>query len=204
MKNLLMVLVGGLLLTTLASANTLILPCGGDTSANGTGQPLLPSNPYSIVCPTMALPMGDGYSSIEVIAYDSFNQSDVFDYPASGNTVVSFIYASLFSGLNLPGGFTDTLTEVGTTGAAGSGQYQLGTLITSNFASWTGAVGTVSTSVVSGGFQGSQDPAGNGQSSVNYFVEYTYGTIPEPVTTSLVGGGLVLFGLLANKRRKKA
>jgi hypothetical protein len=197
MRKSLGLLFAGLLLTTVASANSIFLSCGGTTSANGTGAPLIPQ-PYNIVCPTLTLPTGEGLYSIQVFAYDSFNQADFFDYP--GGTSIQYSYAGLYSGLGLPSGYVDTVTGQSTASA----YYQLGNTITSGFDTWTGAVGNVSTSLTAGGFQGALDPSGNGQASVNFFITYDYGLVPEPVTMFLVGGGLLGLGLLANKRHKTA
>ncbi len=198
MKKYLGLLVGGLLLATVASANTISYTCLEVSSGNGT---------YTIASTSIgcqewnsALFGGQVLYSAIVNIEDSFNGGN----PENPTNTVQYSYTGIPSadGLGLTS-YTDTESAL----VAAGDFLQLGNKVSGlGLAPWEGTgtigVGAVSSLATVGGPE--DTGAQGGQSTVEVRVTYTYGALPEPMTMALVGGGLLGVGLLAGKRRKKA
>jgi len=194
MKKFLLLLVGGMLLTGVASANSILVACNGTQNASNGSWTI---NSFQLVCPQLTLPAGDGIYDVEIFAQDSFNQG----FPTNSGNQVTFTFVNIIPALGFAGNtYQDIMNGTpGSSYTANGDFFQFGNTLSGT--GWLGG-GTVNVAMVSAAQTGGATTSGSND-SVNFYVQFDYGTIPEPVTMVLVGGGLLGLGFVA-KRRKKA
>jgi hypothetical protein len=194
MKKTLILLAGGLLLTVAASASTITLNCNSTTNPTN-GNWTIPL--FQLACPQFMPPGADLIESVQIFAEDSFNQGQA----NNAANQVTFYFTNALPNLGFAGNaYNDVVNASCCSDTVGGDYYQFGNTL--NGTGWLGA-GSVNVAQVTAAGTGGA-PASEAQDSVNFFIEYTYGIAPEPMTMVLVGGGLLGVGLLAGKRRKKA
>jgi len=200
MKNALLVLIGGLLMTGAAGASTLYINCGGASStANGSGAAqILTTN---ISCPQLTVPTGQTLFDIVLYLQDDYSLGNALD----GTNSWVFNWINIPAGFVASGAYSDTVSggaNSTTYTPSGGSYYQVGEMF-SSFGAFLGS-GTVPTATISTDNISGALVATFGHLDTNVFIQYDYGQsgVPEPVTLSLVGGGLLAVGLFARKRRK--
>jgi len=201
MKKTFLLLIAGLLVTGVAGASSLYINCGGATGpANGSGAAQITSTVVS--CPQFTVPSGQALTDIILFFQNDYSLGNALD----GTNSWTFNWINIPAAFVASGTYADTVSGTASSNTfnpSGSSYYQVGEIFT-GFGPYVGAgtvpFATVSTANVSGALV-----ATFGHLDANVFIQYDYaptGGVPEPVTVSLVGGGLLAVGLFARKRRK--
>jgi hypothetical protein len=201
-RNLMAVFLGVIALTLFAStANASFIECQTIGSPSGgvgfTGQPV------TLTCPAFVVPSGNTLTGVDIeLVNDAQGPADI-------GATVTWVW-NTFVGVPQSGTQTnmqsspDGVTFGSCSAQAGSIVNTcpsiLGTYVANVIAGNTFNAVSVNVTASSGG--GGLDTAGS--DSARLFIQYdlTPTGVPEPVTLSLVGGGLLAVGLLARKRRK--
>jgi len=197
MKKLLVLLVGGLVFTMLATAqqSTPYVACAaaGPITAQGSG---------GLSCAeSFVIPSGATLSSI---SYELVQDSSV---PANGSSTVTGSYTG--SGTET---FTESITETsggvtfGPCSATGSSSasscpvfFNYTNLSQAGPGTFSGTE-TVNYTLT----YGNGGVATNGSTGLNLYVSYDYNVgIPEPATLGITGAGFLALGLIARKRRNR-
>ena len=200
MKKALLLLIAGLLMTGVAGASTLYINCGG-TSATADSNGNAQISSHDIYCPQFTVPSGATLYDIILFLQDDYSLGNGLD----GTNAWVFNWINIPAGFVAGGTYSDTVSggaNSTTYTPSGGSYYQVGEMF-SSFGAFLGA-GTVQTATISTTNNSGALVANNGHLDTNLFIQYDYGDsgAPEPVTLSLVGGGLLAVGLFARKRRK--
>jgi hypothetical protein len=204
----------------MASASTLIEDCSGGAGANGSVTDI-PTASGTATCPAFTIPSGDTLTQVTLILQGDFQLGN------SGGNTLNWTYTvnNPVNGITLNGGATEAVSGSGggsssytwsaDTGCTAPDSLETPTPLVDGADCNTGVNFTNPSTSTFGGFTvgisgswnagsaGLQTNGSEGATVVEAIFTYTpTGTVPEPSTLMMIGGGLVGLVVVSRRRRK--